>query len=215
MNRYQLPDHVHFCEIGGQRVFLDLVADRYFSLPPAADRAFSALVRGTSAPAAELDALQGAGLLVTAPAGRPPVATAHPAPERSLVEEVASSRVSWSALPEVLQLVLWARRAVSRKQLPRLLGQAGRDPSSSSAQARREQAVQTFLQARRLVPVAPNCLYDSLALHRFLRRRSIGADIVIGAKLHPFGAHCWLQHGSTVLNDTLAAARGFAPILVA
>ena len=65
------------------------------------------------------------------------------------------------------------------------------------------------------IPIAPNCLYDFLALCRFLQRRGIVADLVIGAKLHPFGAHCWLQDGEILLNDSVSVARDFEPVLVA
>jgi hypothetical protein len=30
----------------------------------------------------------------------------------------------------------------------------------------------------------------------------------------PFGAHCWLQSGETLLNETLEFAGEFAPIMV-
>jgi hypothetical protein len=120
-------------------------------------------------------------------------------------------------MAEVLILVLQARSAVRRRRLPKLLSSAAdsRGLSESSSADRRDRALADFLRARRALPIAPNCLYDSLALKRFLKRRSVAADLVIGTKLHPFAAHCWLQDGTTVLNDSLAAARGFAPILVA
>lgn len=211
-----LPPHVHYCEIGDERIFLDLHSDRYFKLPHAADRAFTALLEGSASIPPELRALSESGILVAAPAGRAPAPTIHPDPGRSLLEETAGSELSWRTFPEVLLLVLWARSAVRRKQLPRLLRPtSSKSHAASPAGLRRDEAVRAFLEARPLVPVAANCLYDSLAMHRFLARRSIPADIVIGAKLQPFGAHCWLQDGTTVLNDTLASARGFAPILVA
>lgn len=217
MARFHLRQHVHFCEIGDERIFLDLETDRYFSLPPAADRLLSTLLGNHPLGKVEqAEALLSAGLLVEAPDGKPLAATRHPTPEGSLLEEGLSNGLSFSSFPEVCSLVLRARRAISRKQLPRLLDKRGAPGGSALAEAQvRDVAVRDFMQARRLVPVAPNCLYDSLALRRFLQRRRIGADLVIGAKLHPFGAHCWLQDGTTVLNDSLATARGFAPILVA
>ena len=216
MQGFQLPAHIHFCEIRGERIFLDLRRDLYFRLPPAADGAFAALVDGGAKLSRELEALATAGLLVPPPGGRPPAATIHPAPMRSLIEEEPGARAGWTTAPEVLTLVFRSRRAVSRKQLPRLIGQGRPDaPPPGAGHERLDLCVGAFLQGRRLVPIAPNCLYDSLALRQFLRRRSIHADLVIGVKLHPFGAHCWLQDGTRVLNDTVASARDFAPILVA
>jgi len=216
MTIVHLPDHIRFCEIGGQRIFLDLRRDRYFQLPPTADRAFGDLVLGSAADAEMVGALAAAGLLVAPPEGRPATATVHPPPKRSLPEEEPSVRVSWRGLPEVLLLVLWARRAVSRQRLSRLIGRPARPAAPDAAsQDRLDRCVHAFQAARRLVPIAPNCLYDSLALRQFLLRRSVQADLIVGVKLHPFGAHCWLQDGPRVLNDTLASARDFAPILVA
>ena len=211
-----LPEHIRFCEIDEQRIFLDLIADRYFSLPPEADAAFSALCAGAAADASSaVDALVEAGLLTRAP-GRNLTPTGHPQPTGSLVEESSGSgRFSVLTLVEVLVLVLRARHIVRKKRLPSALAPMPRLVEAASSADVRERAVDEFMRARRAVPVAPNCLYDSLALRRFLERRSVHVDLVIGAKLHPFAAHCWVQHGNIVLNDTLAAARGFAPILVA
>lgn len=216
MTAFHLPAHIHFCQIGGARVFLDLKADRYFSLPAPADRAFTALMCRQEGGTDGIEALAAAGLLIEPPRGRPPAPTDHPRPADSLLEQSKGAGTALRTVPEVALLVVRARSAVRGKQLPRLLLE--RPPRALTAPADlsgRDAAVHAFTAARRLVPIAPNCLYDSLALRRYLQRRSIGADLVIGAKLHPFGAHCWLQDGTLVLNDSLASARDFAPILVA
>ncbi|HEX8223742.1 MAG TPA: lasso peptide biosynthesis B2 protein [Allosphingosinicella sp.] len=218
MSELNLADHIRFCEVSGQRIFLDLKTDRYFSLPPAADAAFSALVHGGASVSGEAGGLYAAGLLSEPPAGRPIEPTSHPLPSDSFVEDGELGRgLGAPLLAEVLILVLRARHQVRRKRLPKLLVSGARaDPSlADGGRGRRDEALGRFLRARRALPIAPNCLYDSLALRRFLERRSIAADLVIGTKLHPFAAHCWLQDGTTVLNDSLAAARGFTPILVA
>jgi hypothetical protein len=220
MSLYRLPDQLRFCEVGGERVFLDLLADRYFSLPAAADAALSSLLANPAQRPRprDLEPLLRLDLLVAAPQGRPLAATRHQRPTRSLVEETrCRTKPSPFALVEVGLLVLLARREVARKRLPRALAGLARGPSEGAEppEDRRDRAVAQFRAARRLVPIAPNCLYDSLALARFLRRRGIRVELVIGVKLHPFGAHCWLQDGATVLNDSLAAAREFEPVLVA
>jgi len=218
MGDLRLPDHVRFCEIGGQRIFLDLRADRYFGLPAAAEAAFAALLQEAGPQSsAELDALRRSGLLVEAPDGGPIEPTRHPAPASSLIEEAdLPLGVNLPVVAEVLLLVLRARCMVKRKRLEPDLG-ASRDlqPPRLSQPERRDAAIGAFLRARRLIPIVPNCLYDSLALRRFLRRRSIDVDLVIGVKLHPFAAHCWIQDGTTVLNDSLGSVREFEPILVA
>jgi hypothetical protein len=218
MRAYNLPQNVHYCEIGGQRVFLDLASDRYFRLPAAADAAFSSLASAgvdSEACAEDIMFLLRSGVLVDAPQGRPIARTSSPRPNGSLLEGIGPYRPFAPAiLAETWFLVSGARRAVARKKLPaylRALGDKGAWAAAAPV-AERANAVGQFRAARRYVPAAPNCLYDSLALCRFLRRRGIGATLVIGVKLHPFAAHCWLQDGEEVLNDSLGAARDFEPI---
>jgi hypothetical protein len=57
------------------------------------------------------------------------------------------------------------------------------------------------------------CLFDSLALYEFLYRLGIMTTWVIGVRAKPFTAHCWVQHGSLVLNDTITHAQDFTVIL--
>ncbi|MDK2769707.1 MAG: lasso peptide biosynthesis B2 protein [Sphingomonas sp.] len=72
---------------------------------------------------------------------------------------------------------------------------------------------QAFERARRMVPIARNCLLDSLALEQWLARRGIGSQIVFGIAPEPFAAHCWLQTADTILNDSFDHVSGFTPIL--
>ncbi|WP_434213483.1 lasso peptide biosynthesis B2 protein [[Pseudomonas] boreopolis] len=53
---------------------------------------------------------------------------------------------------------------------------------------------------------------DSLSLLRFLSRRELPANIVFGVTLAPFAAHCWVQAGDIVLNETLSDANAHTPI---
>lgn len=57
------------------------------------------------------------------------------------------------------------------------------------------------------------CLFVSLVLVEFLSKYDIYPKIVFGVKMEPFAAHCWVQDGSTILNDEVARTAGFTPIL--
>lgn len=70
-----------------------------------------------------------------------------------------------------------------------------------------------FERARRMVPIARNCLLDSLALERWLARRGMGSQLVFGIAPEPFAAHCWLQTPEAILNDSFDHVSGFTPIL--
>ena len=58
------------------------------------------------------------------------------------------------------------------------------------------------------------CLLDSLALVMFLAKDGLLPRWVIGVRTGPFGAHSWVQCGTTVLNDQHEYVRQFRPILV-
>ena len=38
---------------------------------------------------------------------------------------------------------------------------------------------------------------------------------VFGVKMGPFGAHCWVQDGAFVYNDTIAHTGSFQPVMCA
>ena len=69
-----------------------------------------------------------------------------------------------------------------------------------------------FANARRWCPIRPNCLLDSLAFDRWLRSpRDI--SLVFGVVGQPFEAHCWVQSGTAVLNDSYDRVSRFEPVL--
>lgn len=219
MTQFQIPLHLFVCEVDGKHVFLDLVRDRYFRLPDAENRAFAALAKcgGEGPDTPDLEPLIRAGVLVPFPHGKPIAATTHPLPVSSLVETAdAHSRARLIDVAEVTMLVSGGRRTVRRKALPTAFAKLSQCRSDvQGSPIARDRLLRRFIAARHLVPIARNCLYDSLALRQFLARRHVPAGLVIGVKLHPFGAHCWLQDGTAVLNDALGGARDFQPVLVA
>jgi hypothetical protein len=58
-------------------------------------------------------------------------------------------------------------------------------------------------------------LFESLALLEFLARYNFFPQVVFGVVADPFQAHCWLQEGSTILNDDLERVGRYRPILSA
>jgi hypothetical protein len=73
--------------------------------------------------------------------------------------------------------------------------------------------VAAFQRLRPLYPRAYLCLFDSLALLEFLAGYRILPRVVFGVVGDPFHAHCWLQDGSTVINDELERVNRYKPIL--
>lgn len=68
----------------------------------------------------------------------------------------------------------------------------------------------------RVIATGPGqCLFDSLALKLFLAKYGLFPQWVFGVRLNPFSAHCWLQHGETLVNDSLDFVGRFTPIMTA
>jgi len=58
------------------------------------------------------------------------------------------------------------------------------------------------------------CLFDALALSEFLAHYRIYPHWVFGVQARPFAAHCWLQLGDLVLNDTVEHVKRYTAIMV-
>ena len=71
-----------------------------------------------------------------------------------------------------------------------------------------------YQRSELLFPAHDNCLPRSLALTEHLLRRGQDVRLYIGVMLRPFRAHCWVQHGSRLLNDWPETIRNFTPLLV-
>ncbi|HEY0310958.1 MAG TPA: lasso peptide biosynthesis B2 protein [Allosphingosinicella sp.] len=80
--------------------------------------------------------------------------------------------------------------------------------------ARLSQLAQRFDVMRPYLPGTSRCLPRSMLLLEFLRLKGEEAAWVFGVRTHPFSAHCWVQCGETVLNDTIDHVRWFTPIAV-
>lgn len=73
--------------------------------------------------------------------------------------------------------------------------------------------VSVFDRLRLYYPRSYLCLFDSLALIHFLARFGVFPDWVFGVTADPFEAHCWVQSGPLVLNDTVERVSAFTPIM--
>jgi len=238
MARYALADHVFVCLNGEHLVLLDLKEDRYWALEAAQTAGLGALIDGwpVGAPAgaqsadspspettAAIEVLLSRGLLAQSiPPGKPATPVTATLPMRDLIGETDVSSGphlgGWltfftaSAFAK-LALRTWPferviRRARRRKEL--------RGPKASPLDVERaRKLVEAFARYRVfLFSSKDECLYDSSALLEFLARYGIYPDWVFGVQTRPFAAHCWVQHGDIVFNDTVEHVRGFTPIMV-
>jgi hypothetical protein len=237
MARYALAGHVFVCVNGEHLVLLDVKEDRYWALEAAQTSGFAAWVGGwpvsaldaasVDAPTPETEAaiemLRGRGLLTdSVPPGKDATPVCATPPARELLADLeasgsrkAGSWLSFFSASAVAKIVLrtWAFERVIRRVRQRKLTMAPQAAALDVESAR--MLVEAFMRYRIFLFSSRNeCLYDSLALIEFLARNGICADWVFGVQTRPFAAHCWVQHGDIVFNDTVEHVSGYTPIMV-
>ena len=75
-------------------------------------------------------------------------------------------------------------------------------------------SVEKYLMMRSIFfSVRDRCLLDSLFLIEFLAAYNIYATINFGVRSQPFRAHCWVERGPCVLNDSLSQVAAYSKIL--
>lgn len=222
MTFYALPDHCSFCVVDGRTIFLDLRSDRYIEVDLATRSALSRCCDATEAledSSPEVERLQRLGLIVRSQNPATLAAVAAKVPTRSLRDE--RSRLpqrAWPLVPEVFALLGRSRRILKRRGIEAAVKEVQRRNAGIPQRPRSDgelvAAAERFRAARRLIPIKPNCLLDSLTLSIFLARRGQRAHLVFGVKLDPFAAHCWLQTTDSILNDGADTVTAFTPVLV-
>ncbi|ASR42755.1 hypothetical protein BEN78_04490 [Xanthomonas citri pv. mangiferaeindicae] len=220
---YALRHDLSYCLIDGRAIFLDIESDRYFRLGPALESAFLRHTGGKPVDAAGLEALVERRILTTATTAEQRAEAQCPTPSRSMLELPAKARTHgfWTLL-EVAAIVVRTRRHLRTQALKTIIDalersriqHAVRAPLPQHEEARLLNAAGTFVSARLQVPIETCCLLDSLAMTRFLTKRGFATNIIFGVIDDPFSAHCWVQAGDLVLNDTVGNAMSYTPIRV-
>jgi hypothetical protein len=237
MGQYSLAEHVFVCVNDEHVVLLDLKADRYWALEAAKTAPLGDLVPGwpvhPQAGAANdpgdaqevAEALCDQGIL-SGPHARgkdaTPVTPAAAARELLSQDEYKRVPIGLAAVLRFIASSVTAKASLRLRPFERVIleftarkraGLATAQPLDPEV-ARR--LVQTFARLRVFFFTSKNeCLFDSLALLGFLARYGIYADWVFGVQARPFAAHCWVQKGEVVFNDTVEHVSGYTPIMTA
>lgn len=117
---------------------------------------------------------------------------------------VGSAIADWEL--RFLDLEKTIRRAETKKSNNKF-----RDRSSDVKEMSR--LVTIFLMLRPYYPRNYLCLYDSLALVKFLARYHFYPTWIYGVTTEPFKAHCWVQGGEQCFNEQIEVARIYQPIM--
>ncbi|KFL46071.1 hypothetical protein IL54_1484 [Sphingobium sp. ba1] len=114
------------------------------------------------------------------------------------------ARVHWTLRVRYCPLAANIDRLARRKDAPAL-----RPRPTSAAIARLAEA---HRRAGLILSARDQCLPTSMALMATLTARGANPTLVLGVKLDPFQAHCWVELAGTVLNDAPDHVRPFTPI---
>lgn len=207
---------VSYTLVGPRPVFLDVRNDRYCALSPAAGRTLQRL-HASPEPVdlrnPEIEEFLASGLFALG-ATSALVPVCHPRAKRGIDSAIGNSIRLGDVLAVARSTVL-AQRSLRRDRLaalatPRAAALSMRDGLGRACPP--ETLAHRFLRARRLLPIAPRCLPDSLALRVWLERHGHPSTLVFAVRLKPFSAHCWLESDGVVLNDAPDRIDRFIPI---
>ena len=216
-----LRNGLSFCETGGRILFLDVDRDRYFCLAEQSESGFRRLVADEPKSATDdvlLQRLVADGLLVEGPPGeRPAACLPVRRPDHSLLDEAARARpgAAVSALFRLSISNLALRVLPLRVILARLKRRKSMLARSSAApHGATLEIAAAFKRSSRIVSPLNLCLPRSVAAAHALLASGVRPDLVIGVRLNPFNAHCWVQCEEALINESLDEVRNFTPILV-
>lgn len=201
---------VSFCRFEDRLIFLDSVRNRYVGVLLAPDP-----LPNTPFAQALTERLLARGLLVAQCGPTPPIAPVEiVVPTRSLAEAPPASTMVRLA-GRALLANLGARQALRRTPLREILAEVGdrRTRETCPPSSPLKPLIATFATCRRLLPLAPRCLPDSLALLRFLAGFHHHPQLIFGVAAYPFAAHCWVQTDEQILDDSHGHVAQFTPIL--
>jgi hypothetical protein len=239
MARYALADHVFVCLNGEHLVLLDLKEDRYWALEASQTAGLAPLVDGwpvkalgaaeesadspSPETAAALEVLLGRGLLTNGSSpGKPATPVTATVPMSELICETdRSTGIRLGSWITFFASSAFAKFALRTWPFERVIQRVRRRKALLGAHAspldpeRARKLVEAFARYRVfLFSSKDECLYDSFALLEFLARYGIYPDWVFAVQTRPFAAHCWVQHGDIVFNDTVEHVTGYTPIMV-
>lgn len=218
---FRLRKDVTACRIGNRLIFLDIEKNIYFRLPKPQESCLIAWLDGER----KDEELLGKIGVITRSNEPGSIITTRPRCQASssiLEDSGLGTGVSLKLLMEVTLIVASTHLQLKRLSLKSNLIRIAEERLQRCCSRRAvygsdgdlPRAAATFIRARRLVPINTTCLLDSMSMLRFLIRRRMYADLIIGVAADPFSAHCWLQHEETALNDTVGNVTAHTPIWI-
>lgn len=221
---------MHVCRTDDHVVLLDLQRDEYLGIAEAdsellarfvADWPGRATRHGATEPASTLiDDFLEAGVLTCDPRiGKPATPLTVPTAERGLLDDYSPvrMRVTTRDACRFSAAVATAKWLLRRKSVAQAVTHVRNRHVARRApvnEVRARDRVAVFERLRPFLTTSCDaCLFDSLALSEFLAPHGLVPQWIFGVATRPFAAHCWLQEGGLIYNDTPDNVRRFTPIM--
>jgi Transglutaminase-like superfamily len=236
MARYRLARHVFLCRDEEFIVVLDLKQDRYFALEAAKTVPLGPALPGwpvppplegtvsseTAAEEAAAPLVRRGWLLEGAADAKEATPVVAPRAETELISTTGVSHAKFGVRTVIAFVVasilakfvlrFWRFERVIRRVTERKSRRVNDEPMDME---RMRQLVDAFDRMRVfLFSSREECLHDSLAVLEFLARHGIFPTWVFGVRARPFIAHCWVQSGGVVCNDTVEHVSAYVPIML-
>ncbi len=235
--RYTISDHAFFCKFDHHLIVLDVARDRYLCIPKAEfdllapcldnyridDEEYSdhIALNSTETDALALELIS-QGILKRSAIGASAVDKVRISPPNRIISPPLSTSRLWQPLRHIatfLRASAYADFCLRRRSFARIVQtmQSRLHPTVSFVAdidlEGTSRLVAVFNSLRPIYPRDYLCLFDSLALLEFLRRYRVLANWIFAVSADPFYAHCWVQIGQVLLNDTLERTSRYRPIM--
>lgn len=216
---YKLAEGVSFCRTSGRFVFLDVAQNRYFALPNEVERSFARWLAADELSGNDRECLAEiaeSGILLSAsPAEIPPACPPPPPAARAIADE--ESATTGAGILHALLRFAEASLALKLLPLSMILERLGRrkralDCSRSSVDAVYRVAAALKTSALLATPLN-RCLPRSITAAHMLLDWRCSPELIIGVRLQPFAAHCWVQCAGLLVTETVDEVGEFTPIL--
>lgn len=208
---YKIREGLSYCLCEGRPIFLDIDNGRYLTLPTQLCAPFVTLMcHEVDIAPHDMERLL-ALRVIERGEPTPCMITQLRAPS---CEVAPTQHRSWSVAAAVAQGL--ATHRVRHWPLGRLFAvEAARRPSNRTAEKNDLARLRgAFDRIAMVFGEADACLPRSLAFRRLAFHCGHRPSLVIGVKMDPFGAHCWVQSGTCIDNDSIERVRLFTPIHV-
>jgi len=209
------PSTTHYVDIDGTIIFLNVDENRFFALTPDQEEDFRRSIgkHGADAGACTIFRSPARGLRRPDRATMPSassIATANAAFRES--ERPKSYRILVEAMCNRLSMKRLVRQGNLKQIHEKLRAERQRAQTTGDPQAVFRVANSAFSAISSIINAESDCLALASARAKFILRRGIPVNCILGVRLNPFSAHAWVQYKDLVIGDDVDFVRIHSPI---